>query len=359
MPSRRHLLKMALGAPFLSACSERTTATSAAPTAARVGDAHDATLDALHEEARAARETEVVIYTAFAGATALWDAFNQRFPGIKAVPAQAAAASLFTRLDAERRSGNRAGDLALTGFSDMAELVRQGLLVPEAPVTAQALPARFRAPGDTYQLPWLNVFTIAYNTTRTDEAQVPKSLADVLDPARRGQIVFPRLAGTSVSDVVLATLVNSGRLDDAQLRVLRDQSRQLDMGDLVSSVAQGRIPYSLWTPAQSIAILAAGGAPVKQVFPRDVAVLFGPGVGLLEQAPHPRAARLFKAWLFTAHGQQVIAKAQHSYGTMPGAPVPDHFPGLEHYAQADLPLADANRLLTEFRQRTRGIWGDA
>lgn len=346
----------ALVAPWLGGCSDEAAPARAAPTTADTPE-HEAVLARLYDKARAAGEREVVVYTAFAGATPLWDVFNRRFPAVKVVPAQAAAAALFTRLAAEQRSGNHAGDVALSGFSDMAELVRQNRLVAETPETAGALAARFREPGERYQLPWQNVFTVAYNTTLTQPGKLPGSLADLLDPAWRGRIVIPRLAGTSVTDVVLATLVHNGKLDDRALRVLRENSRQLDMGELVSSVGQGRIPFSVWTPAQSIAMLGNSGAPVQSVFPPDVAVLFGPGVGLLERAPHPNAARLFKAWLFGAHGQAAIARQLYSYGTMPGAPVPDGFPALDTYRQQDLPLADANRLLAEFRQRTLAIWG--
>lgn len=356
-------LGMAVGAgfglPLLGGCSEQAAPAHALPVAATEDTpAHRAVLAGLYDKARAAGESQVVVYTAFGGATALWELFSQRFPGIQAVPAQAAAASLFTRLAAERRSGNHAGDLVLSGFSDMAELVRQDFLIAETPDTAAALPARFREPGGRYQLPWQNVFTIAYNSTLTAPAALPGSLADLQDPAWRGRIVLPRLAGTSVPDVVLATLVNSGKLDDKALHALRAQSRQLDMGELVNSVGQGRIPFAVWAPAQSIVNLANSGAPVKLTFPPDVAVLFGPGVGLLDQAPHPHAARLFKAWLFSAHGQGAIARQLNSYGTMPGAPAPAGFPALDSYRQKDLPLADANRLLSEFRQRTLAIWGE-
>lgn len=357
---RRTLLGAAAAAVLapglLSACAKQAAPPAAAPGVAD-SPAHREALARLYGQARAAGERQVVVYTAFAGATPLWDVFNRRFPEVQVVPAQAAAASLFTRLSAEQRSGKHAGDVVLSGFSDMAELVRQGRLVAESPETASELPKRFREPGEKYQLPWQNVFTVAYHTGLTEPSALPRSLDDLLDSAWRGRIVFPRLAGTSVSDVVLATLVNSGKFDDKALHLLREHSRQLEMSELVSGVAQGRIPFSVWTPAQSIALLAESGAPVASAFPPGVAVLFGPGVGLVERAPHPHAARLFKAWLFSAHGQDAIARQLYSYGTMPGAPIPAGFPALASYDQKDLPLADANRILTEFRQRTLAIWG--
>lgn len=359
--NRRRLLGAAAaafvpGLGLLSGCARQAEPVADTSGAADT-PAHQEVLARLYERARAAGERQVVLYTAFAGATPLWDVFNRRFPEVQVVPAQAAAASLFTRLSAEQRSGNHAGDVVLSGFSDMAELVRQGRLVAESPETAADLPARFREPDEKYQLPWQNVFTVAYHTGLTEPSALPRSLDDLLDPAWRGRIVFPRLAGTSVSDVVLATLVNSGKFDDKSLHLLREHSRQLEMSELVSGVAQGRIPFSVWTPAQSIALLADSGAPVKSAFPPGVAVLFGPGVGLVERAPHPHAARLFKAWLFSAHGQDAIARQLYSYGTIPGAPIPAGFPALASYDQKDLPLADANRILTEFRQRTLAIWG--
>ncbi|MDR2689591.1 MAG: extracellular solute-binding protein [Azoarcus sp.] len=353
-------LSLTLSLP-MAACSDPEQAETAAETRAHTpapAFAHDQAIRDLYAAALAAGESELVLYTAFPDTAALWQAFNQDFPGIRLIPSL--SQQVYTRLEGEARSGNAMGDLVLAGWGTLAELVRQGRIERHVPETARHLPERYADPEGYYQLPWVNAFTLAYNTSQIAPEEVPSTWADILDERWKGKFSHPRFGGISPHDASLIVLQEGGKLSDDDLFRLREHARPSDGSGnqiVMTQLAQGRFAFILFVPAQSVTRLADSGAPIKAAFPQDATVLYGPGVGLVKGAPHPHAAKLLKNWLFTPRAQALIAAQEYAYGTMPGTPPPPGFPPVDTFEQVHIPYAEANAYFDRYRQKVATIWG--
>lgn len=309
----------------------------------------------LYQQALDAGEDSVVLYTAFPDTAELWESFNRDFPGIRLVPAQ--SQQIYTRLQGEERSGKHTGDLVLAGYSTLAELVRQERLEQHVPEATAQVDAQYLDPQGYYQLPWVNVFALVYNTNLLSADQVPERWETILDPHWKQRFGLPRFIGASPHDAALILVQEGKHLSDEQLLRLRDQAQVTDNNQtLIGNVAQGRLAFGLWVPAQSVSRLQESGAPVALRFPREVAVLYGPGVALLKHAPHPNAARLFKNWLFSEQAQAIIARREYAYGTLPGAPVPEGYPPIDSFEQIHIPYDQVNDYFDRYRKKTQSLW---
>lgn len=351
--SRRWPLAAALaGLLLLGGCGPDAPPETAARAPAA---APPAELQALYDQARKAGEKELVLYTAFPETVELWQAFQQDFPEIRFKPT--ATTQLYTRLASEAASGNHIGDLVLTGYSELAELIRQGRLERDVPATSDTIPAAYRDPAGYFQQPWVNAFTLAYNTRLLRPEEVPQTWPQILDPRFKGRFAHVRFVGASPFDAAVVLLQEEGKLSDAQLQAIHDNGGVSDNpGTLTANLAQGRTDFVLWAPAQVVARLRDNGAPVALSFPADVAILYGPGVASLRDAPHPHAARLFKNWLFTPRAQAIIAEKEYAYGTAPGSPAPKGFPAIDSFAQKSIPFDQVNAYFDRYREKTRAIW---
>ncbi len=334
---------------LLAGCEKSTPDTS------HVAAQYSPQIQGLYQKALDADEHEVVLYTAFPDTVALWQAFNEEFPGIQLRPAM--ADQIYTRLASETSSGRHLGDVIVTGYGELSELVRQQRLDKEVPENTEILPAQYKDPDGYFQLPWVNAFTLGYNTQKVKPEDVPQTWAQILDPAWKGQFSHVRFVGASPFDAAVILLQEAHTLRDADLQILHDNAQPVDSpGTLISNLAQGRLSFILWAPAQGIARIRDSGAPIELAFPKDVAILYGPGVALIKGAPHPNAARLFKHWLFTPRAQAIIASKEYSYGTVPGSPSPKGFPSIDSFKQTFIPYTQVNQFFDQYRQKTSKIW---
>jgi iron(III) transport system substrate-binding protein len=267
------------------------------------------------------------------------------------------ADQIYTRLASEDSSGNHIGDVVLTGYSELSELVRQQRLQKDIPATSAGLPEQYLDPAGYFQLPWVNAFTVGYNTQKLKPEEVPDTWAKILDPQRKNTFAHVRFYGASPFDAAVILLQEAHKLSDADLQTLHDNAQVADNpGTLISNLAQGRTSFVLWAPAQGLARMRDGGAPIGLAFPKDVAILYGPGVALIKHAPHPAAAQLFKNWLFTPTAQAIIAHREYAYGTVPGSPAPEGFPDINTFKQTFIPYDQVNAYFDRYRSKTAAIW---
>ncbi|WP_142627681.1 extracellular solute-binding protein [Rhizobium sp. P007] len=317
-----------------------------------------AELKALYEAARTAGETDVVVYTPYGNHQPIWDAFAQAFPGIRPTVVVTTGAPLFAKLEAERTTGKFAGDLLFSNLTTVTLLQKQDYFVPDVPSTIAALPERYKEPGGYFQVPFLNLFTVVYNTRLVPENKLPKTLDDVLADEWKGKITFGQVNGTGATDFNLATLRYNNAITEAQLRKVHENAVPAESNAAaIQLVAQGRALFDLWTPTQSVVPLQNDGAPLGIALLEDSAAVWGPGFGLLANAPHPNAARLLKAWIYTPEAQSLFALHTNSYGTLPGTPKPEKLPGIDYYTFKDIPAAQASEVIGAYRKVAGAIWG--
>lgn len=334
------------------------TLTAAAALAALAGPGFADDLSSLYDAAKAAGEKEVVIYTPYGNHQPLWDAFAATFPGITPTVVVTTGAPLFAKLEAERATGSHAADLLFSNLSTVTVLQKQGYLTPDVPVTAAALPDRYKEPGGFFQVPFLNLFTLVYNTRLVPEAELPKTLDEVLDDRWKGRITYGQVTGTGATDFNLATLDHNGALTAEQLAKIHANAVHSESNAAaIQQVAQGRAVFDLWAPTQSVVPVIADGAPLAILPLADSSLVWGPGFALLEGAPHQSAAKLLKAWIYTPDAQKLYAEHTNSYGTLPGTSKPEALPEITGYAFHDIPADQAAAILGDFRKRAGAVWG--
>ncbi len=320
--------------------------------------AHAESLDALYAKAKQAGETQVVLYTPYGHLQSVFDTFSQAYPGVTVQPAviSGGGAPLVGRITAEAASGNRIGDLVLSGMGDIATLVADGRITPDIPDEAAAIDAQYKDPQGRFQVPFTTLFTLVYNTTLVKDDQLPRTLDEAIGKGWAGKFGYTRYTGAAAPDLVGATLAFNGAITDDQLKAIKANGQVAPTAaQLLSHIAQGRVAFGLWGPTQNVQNLQRDGAPIKVRYLQDSAVVFGPGLSLIDKAPRPNAARLFKGWLLGSAGQTALTKAS-SYGTRPDAPVPPDLPKLEGYRFKAVPLAEWETQVKGFRARTQAIF---
>jgi iron(III) transport system substrate-binding protein len=179
---------------------------------------------------------------------------------------------------------------------------------------------------------------LGYNTDLVSEANVPKTLDDLLDPMWKGQILMIDPAG-SPSQVAWLNMVSETEGID--------YLKQLAANDLlytpsgvpgIQQVGAGAAAMLLATPASNVYDQQQAGAPVDFTNLPPITGQVG-SMGISVKAPHPNAARLFANFLLTKPAQEIMART----GTPVIAGVDGPFPLSEDFQPLDVPAGAAHR----------------
>jgi iron(III) transport system substrate-binding protein len=258
----------------------------------------------------AVREGHVAWYTAIdlAVAERLATAFETKYPGIVVDLQRSGAERNFARIGQEHAAGLHIADVI--DSSDAAHFIvwkRQGWLAPYVPEdVARHLPAGLRDPDGMFATWRVTLSVMGYNTKLVKPDEAPKSFADLLDPKWAGKIVkaHPGYSGT----ILTATFEMVRALGWpyferlAKQRVLQVQSAV----DPPKKLAAGERPIMADGSEASLLFQQAAGQPVAPIYPTEGTPLVSSPSGVLADAPHPNAARLFDSFLFSREGQQLI-----------------------------------------------------
>jgi iron(III) transport system substrate-binding protein len=274
----------------------------------------------------AKKEGTVVFYTStdVEVAEKLAAAFEKRYPGMKVQTERNGAERILQRLTQEYGSNIHAADVVEA--SDMTALLiwkRNGWLAPFVPAdVARGWPADQRDPDGCYATERFTLSPILYNTKLVKPEDAPKSFADLLDPKWNGKIVkaHPGYSGTimTVTFEVARDIGWDFFKKLGQQHIMQVQSA----ADPPKKVAQGERPVAAdggeYVPLQMI----AQGAPLALVYPTEGTPSIPGGAGVMIDAPHPNAARLFDLYLFSKEGQTLLVEMGGIRSFHPDAPAP-------------------------------------
>lgn len=156
---------------------------------------------------------------------------------------------------------------------------------------------------------------ISYNTDNLPDPTVIQSYVDILRPEFVGKIVArdPREAGTANNHPFY---FDQG-LDETYLTPLfRDMELVIasDARQAAEWLAQGRFTLCLFSCGTEVEELKDQGLPVEDQFPHPLTEGATIGTGgnnifVLDQAPHPNAAKLFVNWMLGPEGQTLYQEA--------------------------------------------------
>jgi iron(III) transport system substrate-binding protein len=259
--------------------------------------------------AAAEAEKKVVFYTAtdVAVAEKLAERFQTLYPGITVQVERSGSERVFQRIGQEYSTGIHNADVIET--SDAVNFVyfkRQGWLEPMVPkVVAEKWPAIDRDADGYYAAYRAQLSVMAYNTDLMKEADAPKTWKDLLDPRFKGKMVkaHPGYSGTIMtSTFVLSQLLGWNYFDKlGQQDVLQVQSST----EPPKKLAEKERALEIDGNEYNVFRLQEQGVPIKIVYPPEGTPIAVGNAGVLKQAPHPNAARLFYAFLFSHDAQQL------------------------------------------------------
>jgi ABC-type Fe3+ transport system substrate-binding protein len=280
----------------------------------------------------AEHEEQVVLYSlSEIGDAIAKSGFQKKFPRIKISVVTARGGEHISRIMAERRAGKFLADIGNLGNTSPYTLYQSKTLDPIA--SAFILPEvkdeskwwqgkqQFIDPEGKFILVYVGapLFLIGYNTKLVDPAGF-KSYWDLLDPKWKGKIVAfdPKAGGFAATRDRF--FYHNPELGPKFLRRLFSEMAltlyaRFPQGE--DWLAAGKYSLCLCRH-QSISEAKAQGLPVDLIDPSS----FKEGVGvetraktlvLMNQAPHPNAAKVFLNWFLSREGQSDFQRTAAKY----------------------------------------------
>jgi iron(III) transport system substrate-binding protein len=184
---------------------------------------------------------------------------------------------------------------------------RQGWLAAFVPAdVAEKWPADQRDPDGYFATERFTLSPITYNTKLVKAEEAPKSFADLLDKKWTGKIVkaHPGYSGT----IMTVTYELSRDLGWDYLKKLGQQRvmQVQSAAEPPKKVAQGERPIGADGGEYFILQIRDQGGAIEPVYPSEGTPSIPGGAGVIVDAPHPNAARLFVSWLLSREGQQLL-----------------------------------------------------
>jgi iron(III) transport system substrate-binding protein len=260
---------------------------------------------------KATAEQLVVMYTSVEPdlIQGLGKVFEKQYPGIAVQIERTGSERVFQRIGQEYAANIHTVDVV--NSSDASHFIfwkAHGMLAPFlSPEMAEQYPPSAIEPDGTYASWRVTVSPIAYNTQLIKEADAPKSFKDLLDPKWKGKLVkaSPNYSGTIMTSTY-ETLEHMGgwsyfealaNQDVLQMQSALEPSRKVASGEREALVDGSE--YFMYA-------LIDQGNPIKIVYPSEGVPMITSPAAILKDAPHPNAARLFYAFLFSQAVQQIM-----------------------------------------------------
>jgi len=259
--------------------------------------------------AAAQKEGHVIWYTSaeLGLVEAVAKAFEAKYPGISVQLERSGAERNFQRIAQEYSSNIHAVDVIdSSDTSNFLSWKHDGLLAPYVPDGIAYVPASYRDPDGLYASWRATLSVMGYNTSMVQPGDAPKSFADLLDPKWDGKLVkaHPGYSGTimtatyeMVRDLGWPYFEKLAQQHVMQTQSANDPARKLESGERAVSV--DGVEYLLL-------IEKSRGAPVEPIYPAEGTPFIAGSVGVMKDAPHPNAARLYESYLFSHETQQLI-----------------------------------------------------
>jgi iron(III) transport system substrate-binding protein len=289
--------------------------TTAPAAAAKPTDNFQAVADQYYEAAK--KEGKLVLYGV--GNSTLYnpvrDAFQKRFPGIEVVGVDQRGRESREKVIAEQQSKNYVVDVVISGTDTQNELVASGFVEPfQASELESVIPDL--VPPDRKNNPrTVSIFSVAINTNLVPPADEPKTYRDFLDPKWKGKLAMDDPRGSGPGGTILSGMEVLYGIDEVDSKLgAQDIFFATQAGPILEALNRGEYAAYLSSNHTDIIAQRKAGAPIKQIKPSDGVGITPINQGLIKNAPHPNAAKLWIEWSLSEEGQNILA--QQGYATV-------------------------------------------
>ncbi len=278
--------------------------------------------------------------------------------GVKVSVVRAASEIMFQRLEQDLSQGAANADVfSSVDIGNFVTLKANGALVAYTPENAKELLPQFQNldPEGFFHATVASVIAISYNTQKLKPEQAPQTWPDLLDPKWKDKIAVGHPAYSGFLGNWAAQMFKLyGRSYFERLEKLRPQVGRsgFDAVNLVSSGERWVTPI----PVAPMLENKAKGIPVAVQYPTDGGILVATPSGILKNAPHPNAARLFMEFLLGREFNKVLAQAY--YETMRADVKP--LPGAKSVSEIKVirpSIEDATKGIPRVAEIWRDIFG--
>jgi iron(III) transport system substrate-binding protein len=267
---------------------------------------------ALYEAAK--KEGKLTYYTVFFNQDVVNEigaAFTKKYPGIQFEGTRKVASALFQQLNQEMQSGVKNCDVfGTTDVGQMLKLKESQKLLTYTPKGQDKVRAEFRKldPDNAFQTGAIIPIVIGYNTKKMPAAEAPKAWADLVKPQYKDKIATG--SGAASGQVGTWAIAMDEKFGwDKYFPAFSKLNPKLgrSINDAVTDVVSGERAVGIITLGQMLTQKAKGN-PVEVVYPTEGAVVLVGPVGILKEAPHTNAAKLFMNFMMSPEYAALTAK---------------------------------------------------
>ena len=234
----------------------------------------------------------------------------ERKHGIKVKAWRSAADKVLQRTVTEARAGRFDVDAVFVGSGELEALYREKLLAPVKSANHERLLAAAMPAHRAWAPAFLTVWIQEYNTNAVRKDELPKGYEDLRNPRWKG-----RLAIEAANDDWFGRLVTEmGEAQGLELwrSIVKTNGISPRKGHslLGNLVASGEVPFAITMHYNIAQSAKKAGAPVDWIALEPV-VARANGIGVLQKAPHPRAAQLLYEFFISDEGQKLLAERDY------------------------------------------------
>ena len=241
---------------------------------------------------------------------AVGKAFSEKYPGVKVEAVRNASQVVWQKLQQEQQAGLKVCDVfSSTDPSHFLQLKDDKRLIAYKPNGIDALLPSIRSvdADNTYFIGSIGIVLPCYNTKKVTADQAPKRWKDLLDQKWDKQISIGHPAASGfVGQWVMSMETEFGWTYMEQLNALHPKIGR-SINDTVTDLVGGERQVAAGPLGQMLANKSRGN-PVDIVFPEDGAILVPSPSGVLKDAPHPNAGKLFQDFMTSKEYSQVLVK---------------------------------------------------
>lgn len=305
----------ALGSVVLKGCKSNPSPTDQAQSPAPVSSGQSVSANdeaALYKAAQ--QEGKLVYYMGFFNQSILNEistAFTKKYPGVQLEGTRKAAGPLFQQITQEMQAGLKNCDVFGTAdIGQMMQLNQQGKLLQYEPVGKENMRAEFRNLNSQnfYQPGAVLPVVIGYNTQKVKQEELPKSWKGLIEPQFKDKISTGSGAASGQVGTWAIVMEQKFGWDNyfPQFNKLNPKLGR-SINDPVTDIVSGERALGI-VPLGQVLTAKAKGNPVDVVYPAEGTVVVVGPVGILKDAPHPNAAKLFMNFLISKEYSELVAK---------------------------------------------------
>lgn len=256
---------------------------------------------------KAKSEGELSFYTSMniGESRPLLDAFEKKYPFIKAQLTRVGGTAIATRMITEAQAGQHLWDVSAPTMLYAREVMKRGLVAPYASSERKFYRKEYKDDKNLWTAIVLNTSVMVFNTQALKPNEYPKTYEDLLRPRfKDGKISMD----TELYLWYAGQLRVRGKEKGLEfMRKLKAQNPVFRRGRTAQAqaVIAGEMVVAVEVYGHRAQAFKAAGAPLDWVAIEPVLVL---PLALMvnKNAPHPNAARLFTDFALSKEGQELL-----------------------------------------------------